>query len=799
MFFKLALRKLWKKKSLAAINIAGLAIGVAACLLATLYIYHELSYDRFHSRADRIVRVSMEFAMGGQAHSTAMTGTKVAPAFQREFPEVESGVRIYNAATGNPPVVQKGDKIFREKRFLFADSTFFDIFSFPLLEGDPANLLNKPNTLVLTQSAARKYFGSENALGKTLKVYNTKDYTITGIVEDPPENSQIKFDFVASFLSTRRASQPENWFNANDNTYLLLRSPEALGTLLPKIRPFLERDMGEKMTNDNYLAYKLEPLCDVHLRSTVEGGLEPGGSMTYIWLLGIVAALILMVACVNYINLTTAHAADRAREIGLRKVVGARRKQLFGQFMAESSLTTALASLLGLALVFIALPGFNNLTSKELHVSSLGFPLAAGFVTLGLVVSLLAGAYPALVLSGYQPLKALRFKFQGKGAGGQLRKGLIVGQFAVSVSLVLATLVVQRQLHFMQTKKLGYDKSQILVLNGDYRSMENFPALKSELLRLTGVQNVTAAYETPVQVAGTYDIRPVGAQESEAQAITALPVESGFVKTLGLERLNGRDFSPADASMLENQADSLKVYHFMLNESAVEMLGWTTETAPGKQVALNGRQGEVVAVVHDFNFASLREEIGSLVIFLDEPQSLSKIMVKIGSDDYSGTLGKVKTAWTSVIPDIPFEYTFLDDEFAKLYVVESRIGLVFSVFAGVAIFLACLGLLGLAAFAARQRAKEIGIRKVLGATVVQVTALLAGDFLKLVLIAIIIACPIAWYAMNKWLADFAYRTDVSLWLFVMAGGMAIGIAFLTVSFQSIKAALSNPVKSLRNE
>jgi len=796
-YFKIAFRNLWRNKTFSLINILGLAVGLASCLLLFMYISHELSYDDFQQKADRIVRVTMEYSIDGHVDKTVVTGTKVAPEFGRHFPEVESGVRF----DSRPAVVRYENRQFSEKRVVYADSAFFTLFSFKLLKGNPQKALAGPNVIVLSASTANKYFGTSDPVGKTLRINaggGDKDYTVTGVVEDAPFNSQIKYDLLASF-TTLSASKQEQWWSANYATYLLLRNPEAIATLQAKIPGFMKTQFGKaEMTGGNYLTYNLEPLRRVHLYSPVEGGFEPGGDLTYLYIFGSIAVLILVIACVNYVNLATSRAVERAQEVGVRKVMGAQPGQLFGQFMGESVLVTFTALLLSLLLCYLTLPLFNTLSDRHFTFGSWLQPTNLFIlVGIGLLVSFVAGGYPALVLVRFQPVRVLKGQLKTAGAG-QFRRTLIVFQFAVTAFLIISTLVIRNQLAYIQTKKLGYNKDHVLVLPADQQVNEKIRALKSEFRQNADVQQVALAYESPAHIGGGYSMRRMDKPENQNKMVTAIPVDEDFAKTVGLHIIAGSDLNATDMQRLSDKsADSLNRNRFILNESAVKTLGLSPQAAIGQRLELNGRLGEIKAVVADFHFASMKQAIGPLVIF-PEPWG-NVVLVKLSGSRLPNTLRDLETKWRTIVPSRPFEYEFLDEEFNKLYSGETRTGRIFTVFASLSIFLACLGLFGLSAYTTAQRTKEIGVRKVLGASVPDIMLLLSKDFLKLVLVAIVLASPIAGYAMNRWLQDFVYRIRLEWWVFVAAGLLAVVIAFLTVSFQSIKAALRNPVKSLRSE
>ena len=795
-YLKIALRNLLRHRVFSIINIVGLAIGLTACLLIALYIQDELAYDAFHEKGDRIARVVMEYSQGNTGVTKdGVTGTKVAPAFKRNFPEVEAGVRMMSAQN----VVKLGEKLFTEKRFYYADAPFFDIFSFKLLVGDPKKVLSEPNTLVISANTAQKYFGSDNPVGKILRVNDAKDFTITGVAADCPQNSQIQFDLLASFTSLRAAQSEETWWNANYTTFLLLKNKENIQTLQAKITPFMKTQFSKEEMADGFLTYSLEPYSQVHLHSQVENTFEPNGNIAYLYIFSIVALLILVIACVTYLNLTTARATERAKEVGMRKVLGAARKQLFEQFMTESAMLTVVALLLSIVLTNLFLTPFNALIDKKIMPSSIFSPYNLAFMLgIGLTITMLAGSYPALVLSSFQPIKVLKGAFKFSFSGLFLRKSLIIFQFMISVFLIISTIIIKNQLHFIQNKELGYQKDQVLVLPMDSKVNEKLQTFKSVFKSNAEVLGVSGAYETPVFINGGYSMWGEGMLLGKQKSVAALPVDENFAETVGLKIIAGTDFSEADMKRITNTDEKKNYFYFIINESAVKSMGWTVENAVGKKMDLGeSRRGEVKAVIKDFHFASLHQKIEPLVIFPDV--SFNTLMVRLSGKDVPQTLALLSKQWKEIAPQLPFEYEFMDDEFNRLYTSETRIGTAFGVFAFLAIFLACLGLFGLATFTILQRTKEIGIRKVLGASVQQIVGLLSKDFLKLVILSILIASPIAYYFMDKWLQDFAYRVDISWWIFALAGIVAIVIALLTVSYQAIRAALANPVKSLRTE
>lgn len=793
-YFKIAWRNLWKNKVFSAINMLGLTVGLTCCLLMTLYVKHELSYDDFQQKGDRIARVIMEYSFSGSVTKGNYTSTKVAPAFKRAFPEVESAVRMYQF----PSVVRYEDNLFNEKRFMYADSSFFDLFSFKLLKGNPAKALFGPNVVVLTESTAQKYFGKEDPVGKTIKVGGSGvDYLVTGIIQDCPSNSQIKYDFLASF-SSLNANQEETYWNANYTTYFLLKNEAALSSLQAKIPGFMKKEMAGGLSGTDYVTFWLEPFKRIHLYSEF-AGFEPNNSITYVYIVGAVAVLMLLIACFTYINLSTARSMERAKEVGVRKVAGAERGQIFWQFILESFILSVLALIISLGAVMAVLPAFNHLADRDLSVAVLFTPFMMTFCVLVIgFISVLAGSYPAIVLSRFQPVKVLKGAFKNTSSGLWLRRSLIVFQFVISVFLIIATFIIQNQLHFIQTKNLGYNREHILVLPLDGKMQQNMATIKTEFKSNSGVLHVSRAVHDPTNILGGYNMRRPDMPEETQIMVTANPVDEEFIKTTGMQIIAGSDFTEQDMKDVMKEEQSQKTYHFVLNEAAAKELGWKPEEAVGKKMFLgNDRPGLVKAVIKNFHFASLHTPIKPLVLFNEE--WTRTLLVKVSGSNMAGTLSFLQNKWKELVPHRPFEYQFLDENYNQLYASELRLGKVLNIFAAIAVVLACLGLFGLSAYAIQQRTKEIGIRKVLGASVTNVVTLLSKDFVALVIISMLIAFPVAGWIMYHWLQDFAYRIPISWWMFALAGGLSLLVAFLTISVQAVKAALANPVKNLRTE
>jgi putative ABC transport system permease protein len=795
-YFKTAFRNLGKNKLYSGINIIGLTVGLAACLLIGVFISHELSYDKFNTNADRIVRVTMEFKNAETLNKIATTGTKVGPQFKRTFPAVEEYARTFISHG----IIKYGDKTFDEQRILFADDPFFKIFSYKLIEGNASSVLDKSEKIVLTRSMAKKYFGDESSINKIITAFG-KELTVSGVCEDAPQNSQIKFDFVTQFLNLSNGVKTEKWWEANWITYLLVRDKKDIPQLQQQIVAYMktpEVRTEARLQGNNYLTFHLEPLKSVHLRSSL-AGFEPNGSMSYIYMFGVIALLILIIASANYTNLATAQSTGRGNEIGMRKVLGASKKQVFFQFIGESTIITFLSAAIALGLGIFLIPYFNNITGKEFTSEVLLQPIPViSLVLFAIVVSFLAGFYPAMILSGTKVLGVLKKGFRITGGSGTLRKSLIVIQFSISVFLIIYTAIILQQMHFMQTKNLGYDKEHIVVLPIGGKMLKDFQNIKDAIAQVAGVEGVTAAYETPEYVEWGDGINVTDEKGKKEISVNAMPVDLDFTKTMKMQLLAGRDFQESDFAIMDTTNDYANFRQpFIINEALANKIGWTPGQALGKIIE-KASSGPVVGVVKDFNFSSLREPIGPMLIFLGRDFSRS-FMVRINGKETQPTLGRLEMMWKQRIPDRPFSYHFLDEDYNKLYVGEQRSSTLFTVAATLAILLACLGLFGLAAFTTVQRTKEIGIRRVLGANITSITLLIAKNFLVMIGIAILIAVPLAWYAGNQWLQDFAFRIPVQGWVFIAASLATILIALGTVGFHAVRSALMNPVKSLRTE
>ena len=800
-YIKIAWRSILKNKGIFSINIAGLALGIAACLLIMLFVVDELSYDRFNKKADDIVRVVFKAKINAEVMKEATVMPPVAHALKNDIPNVLDATRLINA--GNPKIIY-ANKSYRDSRFAYVDPNFFQVFTLPILRGDSSNPLKEPNSIVLTETEAKKYFGDQNPTGQILNIpEQNAQYNITAIIKDIPKNSHFHFDMLASMQGYAPAKE-NSWVTSGYYTYLLLKDGanyKSVEAKLPAIckkymGPQLQEAIGMSFTDfikeKNEIGLFLQPLTDIHLHSDFIASteLEQGGDIKYVYIFGAVALFMLLIACINFMNLATAAASKRAREVGIRKVLGSNKKQLIYQFLSESFIATCLAMLLALILFVLALPIFNTLSGKDLQANYLFQPMVIGsLLLLILVISVFAGGYPAFFLSSFKPIAALKNKISGLGKSNSIRSGLVVFQFVVSAGLILATIIVNQQMQFIQRKNLGYEKDQILVLPESYLLGANETAFKNEILKDPRVENVTQSGFVP---AGTSDNSMSGIYlgDQYQRRMFVYNIDEQYISTMGMELVEGRNFSK------DFGADSTKV---IINESAAEVLGFGKD-ALGKTLMRDTNNGKqlltVIGVVKDFNFRSLHQKIDPLIM-VNNPYGGLIVRTKVA--DMSGLISHINTLWNNYQVKEPFYYSILDDAYNATYLAEQKMGTILTLFAVITIFVACLGLFGLVTYSAEQRFKEIGIRKVLGSSVTQIISLLSKDFIKLVLLSFLIAFPLGYYLMNKWLQDFAYRIEISLWIYLLTAVITLLIAFITISFKSIQAATANPIKSIKTE
>jgi putative ABC transport system permease protein len=806
-YFKIALRNIRKHKAYSFINILGLTVGLTCAVLIILYVQDELSYDTFNTKADRIYRVTREWlnADGSTSLHLARVAPPIGTLLEHEYPStIENMVRLLDDGTTSFTV---GQKRFVENRIYWAEGSFFNVFTFRMIEGDPETALSQPMSVVLTQSTARKYFGDQPALGKTI-LYDGKDaMKVTGVMQDVPQNSHFHFDMLLSFVTLKNFPGADDldrdWGSNNYATYLLL-SPHASAKQLQASFPqFLDKYYGRSLKENGVdlqgrLPHEinvlhLQNIKDIHLHSHLTTELDVNGDIVDVWLFSAIGGFVLLIACINFMNLATARSAQRAREIGMRKILGAYRKQVMTQFLGEAVLTSVFALALAFPLAQLTLPTLNDFIGKNLSLSAFLHPQMMGEVLLlVIVVGLLAGSYPALVLSSFRPLQVF-----GSGVGNsrksRFRRIMVVGQFGISITLIVCLAVVYQQLNHLRTRNLGFNKEQLVVLPCHQPIRENLQTVKSRLLEDPNITNVSASRLVPSNML----LNSWGAQVIDGTQprrlkfrLAVQEIDYDFFSTYQIPLVAGR--------FLSRKYATDDTSGFILNETAVKALGWTPEEAIGKGMIYGGRTGKVVGVVRDFNFETLKNKIVP-IIFLINPRGFRRVTVRLAGTDNPGSLALLEKVWKEYEPDFDVNYGFLDDRYDALYRSEQRLGTLVSVFASLAVFVACLGLFGLASFMAERRTKEIGIRKVLGAKTGGIVFLFSKEFLTLVLISNAIAWPVSYYAMSRWLSDFAYRIGMQWWVFVLAGGLALLIALFTVSFQAVRAALANPADALRYE
>lgn len=789
---RLALRNLWKNKITTVINIVGLTFGLASCMLIVLFIQHEMSFDAFQRKGDRIARVIMEYSFDGGTESTQgnYTSAKVANVLSGTFPDVERAMRL----SGADMIVKKDDTPVTETNFIFVDSTFFDLFNYELVQGDVKHALDGPRKLVLTESTARRYFGNESPIGNTLLLGSEAEpYEITAVIKDYPNNSQVYFDMLGSFSSLGQ-NQHKDYWNANYTTYLLLKDPGSLTNLQSKLDPFMEKEMKGSGAK---IRLHLEAFNWIHLHSP-HGGEVPNTSITYLIILGAVAVLILMIVCFTYVNLSTARSIERAKEVGVRKVSGAARAQLFWQFIGESFVLVAVSVLVSILVAALLLPYFSTLIEKPLRISGLMQPsFIINMVAGTLLVSLIAGSYPAMLLSSMQPARVLKGIFRNSPGAKWIQQGLVVFQFAITVVLMVSTVIIQRQLQYLQNRNVGYNRDQVIQLRIDWEMpYDKANLLKQQLRSNPGVLAVARTANSPVKIMSGYTMRTQSSPENQAISVNANPIDEDYLAVCGLKLVAGSNLNEQDMrSASEGEWDDWQ-YHFILNESAAKRLGWTPEEAIGQKMETQ-RPGIVRGVVQDFNFQSMHDGIKPLVMFTSGYGG--RLLVKLSPENTAETIEFIARKWRELLPNTPFEYHFIDDDFNRMYHAEAQLGKAMNIFSSIAIALATLGLFGLSSFIIQQRTKEIGIRKVMGASVFHLLTTVSRRFVTLVVLSVALASPIAFLLMREWLTGFTYRIGLSWWIFVAAGVLTLLVAVITVSIHGWRAAVVNPVKSLRSE
>ncbi len=810
-YLKIAWRSLNKNRFYSGINIVGFAIGLACCLLILLFVQDEITYDRFNTKSDKIYRIGGDIVFGGNEFKMAVTSEPLGRTLVEDYSFVESTVRFRNRGAY---IVQYQDKSFREtaEKITFTDSTFFDIFTVPLIKGNPSKALSKPDKIAISERCALKYFGTEDPIGKILKLDGQREVEVSAVYENIPENSHFHFDMLVS-LTTIKDGQEGVWLSNNYHTYILTTEgttaadvdavmPEMLQRYAgPQIENAIGKSLDEFNDSGNRMRYFAQPLEDIHLHSNLDHELEANGDIQYVYVFSAIALFILGIACINFMNLSTARSANRAKEVGVRKVLGSYRSHLIRQFLTESVIMTLLAAVLSLGIAYLAMPFFNDLASKELSVPFHSISFLGILFSVAVLVGILAGFYPAFFLSAFKPIAVLKGKLNLGTKSGWVRSALVVSQFVISIFLIVGTLVIYEQMNFIMSKKLGFSKDQILVLNDTYMFRDNVESFRNELENIAGIESVTMTGFIPVEKANRNDTGFwLDGKEITDENMISMQywfVDQNYIKTMGMQLSDGRNFNkdlPSDSTVM------------ILNEQAIKMFGiedftkekvMTWDGMPDQNGEMPKIGYNIIGVIEDFHYESMKKDIGPLALVLGN--NTSKTMVKLSSADAHQVVGNIEKLWKSIIPDVPMGYTFMDSEFDAMYKTESRMMQVFGVFSSLCIFIACLGLFGLASFTAQQRTKEIGVRKVLGASISSIVLLLSKEFGKLIMISFVLAIPISWYAMNQWLMDFEYKINIGLGIFVVAGSAAFLVAWFTMSLQTIKAATANPVDSLKDD
>lgn len=796
-YLKIAFRNLLKYKAYSAINVFGLAIGIACCAIIFLYVQHETGYDNYHRDIEQLYRVAIMKGVATINQGQASVSYETAEMFRKDYPEVLNTARIFQF--GADVAVKIGEQLFPEKRFYFAEQSLFELLTIPFLYGYPQTALTEPHSLVVSEAVAQKYFNQINALGKTLTLSAAGvevDYKITGVVRNAPQNTHFKYDLLATFDDWEAYIDPpdflKSWFSYNFWTYLKLKEGYPASQLEAKFPEFIKRYFPETR-QDNELF--LQKVRDIHLHSHLENEFEANNNIIYIYIFSIVAVLVLVIACINFMNLTTARSMNRAKEVGMRKVLGAQRMQLVKQFLMEALLTSVFALILALALVELFVVIINDLVGASLRINYLGnFPFLLLFIGIALLTGLFAGIYPAFFLSSYQPVKVLKGMFSRTSAGASLRKALVTAQMVITVILLIGIITISRQLDYVRNKNLGFQKEQVLLIEVNATRLADntaYNSFKDRLLQHSEIRGVTKHTWLMGQEFPIRSIFTGAVSEAEKIVMPFVFVGHDYATVYGLEFLEGRDFSK------EFSTDT--TFAYILSESAVKQLGLSDPI--GREIASgdrNPRRGPIVGVIKDFHFNSLHKPIEPLILGLFD-FGMPYIAIRLDIRTLPQTVEIVKETWNEFEPQRPMSFFFLDDRLNQVYSFEARLGKIVSYFTGLAIFIACLGLFGMASFTAQQRTKEIGVRKILGATVRNIILSFCAEFTKLVLIANLIAWPVSYLLMKSWLQSFAYRIDIGWWIFALAGTLALLIALLTVSYQAIRAAVANPVKSLRYE
>ncbi len=786
-YLKIAFRSALRYKGYSFINVAGLSLGMACSILVLLWVRDELSFDRFHTNADTLYRVEEDQHYSGKIFHVNVTPFPVAPAFKAEIPEVQDATRLsWNMVF----VARYGDKVFLQDDILAVDPAFLQMFSFPLLKGDPAAALQEPRSIILTEEIAGKFFGDADPMGQVITLGEQNDFVVTGIMADVPGNSSIQFKMLVPFSFMREMGwYYDAWGSNSIVTYLQVPDAAAVPVVNQKMT-----ELVHSHNEDSETDFVLQPLTDVHLHAYFGYG-RPTGAIQYVYIFSLVALFVLLLACINFMNLSTARSANRTKEIGIRKVSGALRGHVAGQFMGESIFLAFISLVLALVVVASLLPVFNQLAGKTVHPDVLTQPgVLAGLVAVTLLTGIVSGSYPALFLSAFRPVSVLKGTLQSGVKSAALRKVLVVVQFSLSILLIIGTTVVYQQVQYMKSKDLGFDKEQLLYIGMVDEVRSSYGSLRARFLQHPEIMSVTAVRQPPPGIGSSSSGAEWPGKDPEQEVlISHLAVDYGYLETMKITLAEGRSFSPHFPSDALNDSTG----NFLINESLAQIIG--IKPAAGLDLSFWGRKGKIVGVMKDYHFGSVRREIGPLAIALDQPEDLRFILLRLRPGEVEAAIEALRTVWDQTVPGYPFEFGFVDQDIEGLYRAEERMGDVLRYFTILAVCISCLGLFGLAAFMSEQRTKEIGVRKVLGASVMSIVTLLSAEFVRWVVFATVLAWPIAYFAMSQWLQSFAFRIDLSATSFLAAAGVAVVIALLTVSSQAIKSALTDPAESLRYE
>ena len=807
-YFKSAIRSLIRQGFYSAINITGLAVGIACCLMIILFVVDELSFDKHHEKSDRIYRVTSDIMFGGNHFNMVVDPAPMAEAMLNDYPEVEAACRFRNRGSY---LVKRENENIKEEKVIFADNSVFQVFTIPFIHGDMATALEKPNTLAMSQSASLRHFGDENPIGKQLILDNDELYEVTGVYVDMPQNSHFHFDFLLSMEGLDEAKDP-GWLSNNFQTYFVLAEGTTPEEFTPKLAEMVNTytfPQAEQLLNitkedfeasGQWVRYNLQPLQDIHLYSDLGIEFEPNGDIKYVYIFSAIAIIILLIACINFMNLSTARSANRAREVGVRKVLGSNRSHLISQFLIESILLSFIAMVIAVFFALLIVPVFNELANKEIEIP-LSDPLfITGLIISTLIIGFMAGAYPSFFLSSFAPSTVMKGRLSKGAKSGWLRSSLVVIQFCASIFLIVGTMVIYRQLNFIQSKKLGFNKEQVIIIEDAYALDENLQSFKTEVLRDPQIVSGTITGYLPVSSnRSDSGFWPEGQTPDEFNSVSmqGWAIDYDYISTMGMEIIKGRNFSeefPSDSSGIILNEKAAELFGFMedpIGKSVFTFSDFSPEGVPTTE------SFKVVGIVKNFHYESLRENIGALSLYLG--RSRSYISFRMNTEDLPGVISTIESKWKEFGPGQPFQYSFLDDRFSRMYDAEQRVGNIAFSFSALAIFVACLGLFGMAAFTAQQRTKEIGVRKVMGASVSSIVMLLSKEFGKLILVAILVAMPFSYYFMDSWLQDYQFRINLGPGIFITAALITLVIAWLTMSWQSIKAATANPVDSLRDE